>query len=133
MAILGAGKKYEIDPGMVREYLDQGLTIKEISVRLGVSYQLAYDYVRKKKYDPEYAKAVLEKQEQKKRMNRRTSNQRRAKRKKKCSSCQFRGEVNKNGCDYILIMGHRRGCSVEECDKYKKGKRIKISAARPIV
>lgn len=26
-------------------------------------------------------------------------------------------------CDYLLIAGHRRGCSIENCDKYRKKKR----------
>ena len=132
MGTLRAGK-YQIDPEEVREYLRQDMTIKEISERLGVSYQLAYDYVRKKKYDPGYVKGILEKQEQKKTKKRKENSKQRAKRRKKCETCQFRGEANKNGCDYILIMGHRRGCSPEDCDKYKKGKRIKATISRPIV
>ena len=27
-------------------------------------------------------------------------------------------------CDYLLIAGHRRGCSIEDCDKYRKKKRV---------
>ena len=23
-------------------------------------------------------------------------------------------------CDYLLIAGHQRGCSIEDCDKYRK-------------
>lgn len=30
------------------------------------------------------------------------------------------------GCDYLLITEHSRGCSVKDCDKYKKGPRVKI-------
>lgn len=26
-------------------------------------------------------------------------------------------------CDYLLIAGHRRGCSIEDCDKYRKKKK----------
>ena len=27
-----------------------------------------------------------------------------------------------DSCDYLLMTGHRRGCSIEACDKYVKGK-----------
>lgn len=37
----------------------------------------------------------------------------------------FRAAANAiNGCDYILVTKHMRGCPVDECDKYKRGKRI---------
>ena len=26
-------------------------------------------------------------------------------------------------CDYLLITGRRRGCSIEDCDKYRKKKK----------
>ena len=43
---------------------------------------------------------------------------------KKCRTCVYRAsDYHMNGCDYILIEGHSRGCSVEECDRYIKGKR----------
>ena len=46
-----------------------------------------------------------------------------------CRTCKYRASDtnSKNGCDYIEIMGHSRGCSVTGCDKYEKGKRIKIN------
>ncbi len=47
-----------------------------------------------------------------------------SKNRRKCKTCKYRGENDKNGCDYIYITGHRRGCPVEECDKYEKGNRI---------
>ena len=46
---------------------------------------------------------------------------------KKCKTCQYRAyEHCVNGCDYILITGHARGCKVEDCDKYEKGAKIKV-------
>ena len=36
-------------------------------------------------------------------------------------------EGSRNGCDYICITGHRRGCKVEDCNVYVKGKRSKIN------
>lgn len=38
-----------------------------------------------------------------------------------CKTCIYRTRESKCGCDYILITGHSRGCTVEECDKYTKG------------
>ena len=45
----------------------------------------------------------------------------------RCGSCKYScvlsGDII---CDYLLITGKRRECKAEECDKYEKGKRIKI-------
>lgn len=46
--------------------------------------------------------------------------------KKKCPTCIFRQtDKNLGNCAYIEIMGHTRGCSADECDKYVKGKPLK--------
>ena len=43
-----------------------------------------------------------------------------------CKTCTFQSrEKQVNGCDYILIAGHSRGCNVEDCVKYEKGVRLK--------
>lgn len=47
---------------------------------------------------------------------------------KRCKRCRYRGP--KGGmqlCDYILITGHRRGCSIAKCDKFEPGKRVGVS------
>lgn len=44
---------------------------------------------------------------------------------KKCNTCRF--ACKKSGmymCQYILIMGHRRGCEPEKCTRYIKGEQI---------
>ena len=39
----------------------------------------------------------------------------------KCRHCKYRaGYQDANGCDYYLITGKLRGCSVEECDRWKE-------------
>lgn len=39
----------------------------------------------------------------------------------KCKTCMYRAaDYYENGCDYILVTGHSRGCPVEECDKYER-------------
>lgn len=39
------------------------------------------------------------------------------------------GSIDRITCDHILITGHRRGCSVEKCDKFKRRKRRRGYAA----
>ena len=42
----------------------------------------------------------------------------------KCEGCTYRQMLGTNqndtACMYLLMTGHRRGCPVEECDKYEK-------------
>lgn len=46
---------------------------------------------------------------------------------KKCRTCRYRQahnnptDLNKGNCNYIEIVGHSRGCAVEDCDRYVKG------------
>ena len=48
---------------------------------------------------------------------------------KKCATCQYREtSPGKGGCDYIGKTDHRRGCSVENCDKYVEDKHEKAAA-----
>ena len=42
-----------------------------------------------------------------------------------CKTCTYRTspEMRRTGnCNFILLEGHSRGCAVEDCDKYQKGK-----------
>lgn len=41
-----------------------------------------------------------------------------------CRSCCYRGKRSLNGCDFIWVTGKMRGCKVEDCDRYKRGKAI---------
>lgn len=46
--------------------------------------------------------------------------------KRKCKTCSYRsGKYGEGNCDYILLTGHMRGCRPDDCDKYKRGKRLK--------
>ena len=46
---------------------------------------------------------------------------------KRCHKCQYRGPENgAQCCDYILHTGHMRGCSILECDKFVKGRKLKV-------
>ena len=46
---------------------------------------------------------------------------------KKCRSCRYRARPDQvNGCDYIEYAKHSRGCDVEDCDRYVRGRRLKF-------
>lgn len=46
---------------------------------------------------------------------------------KKCRSCRYRARPEQvNGCDYIEHAKHSRGCAVEDCDRYVRGRRLKV-------
>lgn len=46
---------------------------------------------------------------------------------KKCRSCRYRARPEHvNRCDYIEHTRHSRGCAVEDCDRYVRGKRLKV-------
>lgn len=80
----------------------EGLSAKEISEKTGIPYGTVYYNMRRGE------KAGMGPNADR----------------KKCKTCQYRGI--KNGCDYIEIVGHSRGCSVESCTVYKKGARQEI-------
>lgn len=102
----------DIDVRELKRLREQGLSMNEIGERLNVSAAKAYY---------ELGKLGLAKRGT-------------TKTKKKCPSCIYRGDAQgKNGCDYILITGHRRGCSVDECIKYEKGKRKQSKKEEEVV
>lgn len=44
----------------------------------------------------------------------------------KCKTCKFGCRTSgMDICQYILIMGHSRGCEPQHCDKYIRGAKIK--------
>ena len=55
----------------------------------------------------------------------------------KCKTCFYKGRPESDlGCEYILIEGHSRGCSIDECDKYnpdpwKRGKKNIVYSIHP--
>ena len=46
----------------------------------------------------------------------------------KCKKCRYRAAKSaENGCDYYLITGKRRGCSIEECQRHlEEGEKIQL-------
>ena len=48
----------------------------------------------------------------------------------KCNTCVYRfRDEHRTACGYILSTGAPRGCTVEECDKYKRGRSYAKKAA----
>lgn len=57
--------------------------------------------------------------------------------KKACKKCMYRGKGAgrlthnfvsiSNGCNFILIEGHSRGCKVEDCNVFVKGKKVNMN------
>lgn len=97
--------KYEI----VEELTRQGKTCKEIAELTGFKNSLVSQYRYKIKQKPEENVFLPGHNAER----------------EKCTTCQYRSSgYTKNGCDYIEHTGHRRGCRVEDCDKYVKGERL---------
>lgn len=88
----------------IRELLDRGLNHAEIVKKTGIKSGTVGYYIHKIRSE------ASEKSE---------NNSDRH----KCKSCRFRGK--RSGCDYIEIVGHSRGCSVEACTVYEQGERPK--------
>lgn len=107
----------------VAPYVEQGLSVKEISEITGY----CYNTVR-------YA-VFPETRSKKKKQS--TDDEKEPtswhigwnKDRKKCRTCQFRSRNKSvNGCDYIEHNnGRSRCCKVEDCDKYVRGKRLRIN------
>lgn len=59
------------------------------------------------------------------------------KNKKACKKCKYRGfgagkkersrTSSLNGCNFIVLTGHMRGCKVEDCNRFVAGKKIKAN------
>lgn len=59
------------------------------------------------------------------------------KNKKACKKCKYRGrcpgktdhkrESTQNGCNFIVLTGHMRGCKVEDCNRFVEGARAKVN------
>lgn len=98
----------------IAPYIEQGLSPAQIAKLTGYNYQTVYRAVKTEKEN----RKVQEPIKRPKGWNA----DRRA-----CKKCMFRGDRNRqvNGCDYIILASHSRGCRAEDCDKYVKGARLK--------
>lgn len=96
---------------VIEPLIRKGMSNKEIAERTGIKYATVWAA----------AKPVREKLEAAKGRNADRH---------LCRTCVFRSAGNRNGCDYIGIAGHSRGCSAEDCDRYEKGDRRKCRDTR---
>lgn len=96
------------------------MSAKEIADKTGINYQTVYYH-----YSGQKKEAVKESGKKKAITGHNADRH-------LCKTCQYRmgqyGKARAMNCNYIEIEGHSRGCSVEECNVYKKGKRIKGKA-----
>lgn len=113
-------------PGELRKKAKElhasGMKTRDISDKLGVSYQTVWNWLfkisvpRVKKEKP--VKLIPDGSNEDRHL---------------CKTCRFRGDTTgKNGCDYIEFVGHSRGCKVADCTVYERGKREKRKE-RPVM
>lgn len=118
--MLPAGKtKKEI----ALQLAEQGMKIPEIAKKIDAKYSTVYNWL-----NPE--KCKTKKKDEKTALDYKNPDARpgwNADR-KKCKTCKFRPATalksNGAGCDYLDLIGHSRGCAVEDCDRYVKGVRM---------
>ena len=91
---------------IILKLVEQGYNYREIAEKTGIPLGSIGYYVSKKNLP--------------KKSNRGNNGDRHL-----CKSCKYRGIKKMNGCDYIDLVGHSRGCSVEECNVYESGKRLR--------
>lgn len=100
---------------IVKELLSQGKTAKEIADITGFDKNLVYQY----KYKLGQERNNVERCQPGHNADRHL-----------CITCTFRGKSNKGiGCEYALHNNHTRGCSIEDCNVYKKGDPERITKA----
>ena len=108
----------------IQPYIEQGLSVKEISKITGYGYNTV-----------RYAIFPEKRSKSKKTQNSKDDNNVTGwflgwnKDRKKCKTCQYRSaKPSINNCDYIEHNdGRSRRCKVEDCDKYVKGKRLRLN------
>lgn len=94
----------------VMELSEQGLSIREMADRTGAAYQTVW----------KYAKDLMKEQKEQKPAAGHNKDGH------LCPTCQYRGRKGINGCDYLQVEGHSRGCRVEDCDRYIKGDKLPV-------
>ena len=120
--MLPAGKtKKEI----AMEMASQGKTAAQIAKETGWAYNTVYYYLNPDKCKPKKQTDLIPLDYKNPNAHPGWNADR-----KKCKTCRYRQahnnptDLNKGNCNYIEIAGHSRGCAVEDCDRYVKGKRM---------
>lgn len=109
----------------IAQYIEQGLSVKEISEITGYCYNTVRYAVFPEKRSKSKNK---DKQEEDKSTDWFPGWN---KNRKKCKTCKYRSRNKSvNGCDYIEHNhGRSRKCKVEDCDKYVRGRRLRINTS----
>lgn len=110
------GKK-ENKKDIVRDLLEKGLTVRQISDQTGIKYATVWTCVERiRKEDMSVADKTGSGPNSDRHL---------------CKVCQYRpgtSQGDKFGCAYLLITGHSRGCGAANCDKFVKGEPIKVKS-----
>lgn len=110
-------KKKEYDPEVLRKYVLDGKSNKEIAEMMKVSVGTIKNWVHENGLTGFRTRGVGRKEPQR---GYGYNSDRHL-----CWSCRYRDRLAtaRGGCNYLAIVGHSRGCSVENCNVYEKGKK----------
>ena len=111
-------KKKEYDPEVLRRYVIDGKSNKEIAKLMEVSVGTIKNWVYENGLTGFRTRGGGRKEPQ--RGDGDNSDRH------LCRSCRYRDGLAtaRGGCNYLAIVGHSRGCSVDNCNVYKKGKKV---------
>lgn len=120
--MLPAGKtKKEI----ALQLAEQGMKAPEIAKKIDAKYSTVYNWLNPDKCRPKKKTEEISVNYKNPNAHPGWNADRR-----KCRTCRYRQahnnstDQNKGNCNYIEIARHSRGCAVEDCDRYVKGKRM---------
>ena len=116
--IVPAKKKKEYDPEVLRKYVLDGKSNKEIAELMKVSVGTIKNWVYENGLTGFRTRGGGRKEPQR---GYGYNSDRHL-----CRSCRYRDGLAtaRGGCNYLAIVGHSRGCSVENCNVYEKGKKV---------
>lgn len=111
-------KKKEYDPEVLRRYVIDGKSNKEIAELMKVSVGTIKNWVYENGLTGFRTRGGGRKEPQ--RGDGDNSDRH------LCRSCRYRDGLAtaRGGCNYLAIVGHSRGCNVENCNVYEKGKKV---------
>lgn len=117
------GNKLPCDVGKLKELAAKGLTKQEIGDQMHVSRSTVgvWLYETGTRINTE-ARKDRQQQERKKQEPEPLP----PKPEKKCKTCRYRSGSSDYGCNYCMIKKKSRGCQIIGCERYEKGKRIRL-------
>ena len=111
-------KKKEYDPEVLRKYVLDGKSNKEIAEMMKVSVGTIKNWVYENGLTGFRMRGGKRKEPQHVDGNNSDRHL--------CRSCRYRDGLAtaRGGCNYLSIAGHSRGCSVDNCNVYERGKKV---------